>query len=127
LKEAPGSHCLIFGGETNNHDYAIETTSEPEDWGDSTNWLGEWYMITITYDGTNTPLIYVNATLQATTGTFQCPAPSSNNLVFGHEALSDGNNDYDGDLWLPQIWSTNLSPIDVANLYYRQKTGIPWP
>jgi hypothetical protein len=47
--------------------------------------------------------------------------------VFGHEALSDGNNDYDGDLWLPQIWSTNLSPIDVANLYYRQKTGIPWP
>jgi hypothetical protein len=37
--------------------------------------------------------------------TFASPASSTNYLVFGHEAGSDaGNHDFDGDMWLPQIW-----------------------
>jgi hypothetical protein len=127
LKEAPGSYDLIFGGETNSGDYGIETTNGPGNWGHPTNWLGEWYMITITYDGTNTPFIYQNAALQATSGTFKSPASSAANLIVGHEAGSDGNNDYDGDMWLPQIWGSNLSPSDIANLFHQQKFGIPWP
>jgi hypothetical protein len=69
----------------------------------------------------------VNAKVWATDYPFKSPASSANSLIFGHEAGSDGNNDYDGDMWLPQIWSTNLSPVDVANLYFNQRNGSAWP
>jgi hypothetical protein len=65
--------------------------------------------------------------LSPSSRTFASPAPSTNYLIFGHEAGSDGSDDYDGDLWLPQIWSNNLSPVDVANLYFRQAKGTNWP
>ena len=127
LSEAPGSHGITFGGETNNGDYAIDATNGPGNWGHATNWLGEWYMITVTYDGTNAPLIYINAAVQETTGTFKSPAPSLNYLIFGLGTGNNGYSDLDGDMWLPQIWSTNLSPSDIANLFQQQKYGIPWP
>jgi hypothetical protein len=59
---------------------------------------------------------------------FASPASSTNYLIFGlGTANTNGVSDLDGDMWLPQIWSTNLSPSDIANLYYNQQNGIPWP
>jgi hypothetical protein len=72
-------------------------------------------------------LIYVNAEPQVTSGTFACPAPSPNNLTFGIAPYFYGSPSLDGDLWLPQIWNSVLSPIDIANLYYNQIHGTPWP
>ena len=87
-----------------------------------------WDMVTVTYDGTNNLLIYLNAAIQQTTNSFASPAPSSKPLIFGFgTANTNGPSDYDGDMWLPQIWSTNLSPSDIANLFQQQKFGIPWP
>jgi len=53
------------------------------------------------------------------------PGASTNTLKLGvGPALT---NFYDGNLWLIQLWSTNLSPSDIANLYFNQKKGVPWP
>jgi hypothetical protein len=65
--------------------------------------------------------------LSADSRTLASPATSTNPLVFGLGTANNGLSDYDGNLWLPQIWSTNLTPTDIANLYYNQKNGIPWP
>jgi hypothetical protein len=105
----------------------IITDSDPTDWTGPTNSPGEWHMVTLTCDGINAPLIYIDGKVSSPSNPFRIPASSTNYLVFGHEANSDGNNDFDGDMWLPQIWSTNLSPANIANLYYREKNGIPWP
>ena len=56
---------------------------------------------------------------------FESPAPSTNYLVFGLVSSVYGPSDIDGNLWLPQIWSTNLSAIDIANLYFNQTHGKP--
>jgi len=117
-----GSTGLAFGGETYPVDNAIQATNTISGWPTTS-----WNMVTITYDGTNTLLIYVNAEPQVTSGTFACPAPSPNNLTFGIAPYFYGSPSLDGDLWLPQIWNSVLSPIDIANLYYNQIHGTPWP
>jgi hypothetical protein len=118
---------LRFGGETYTNDQAIITDNGP-DWGAPTNWPGEWSMVTITFDGSNNLLIYLNAALQSTINSFASPAPSTNYLIFGlGKASTNGLSGYDGDMWLPQIWNTNLAPSHIANLFHQQKYGIPWP
>ena len=82
-------------------------------------------MVTITRSGTNTPLIYINGRLTASTGSFANPASSTSSLVFG--VSKTGGNFLDGDIWEPQIWNTSLSATDVANLYMNQVSGVPWP
>jgi hypothetical protein len=130
----PESSKIRFGGETYTNDHAIITQYGPQNWPSGpANWACAWNMVTITYDGTNTPLIYVNSALQATTNTFTSPSSSTNCLIFGLGAgpfgsnSSSGTNDLDGDISRPQIWRTNLAPADVANLYYNQVHGSPWP
>jgi len=76
--------------------------------------ITSWNMVTITYDGTNNPLIYINGLVVPTTGTFVNPASSGNSLIFGLGVGPYGLNDLDGDIWLPQIWSKVLSPMDIA-------------
>jgi hypothetical protein len=128
LSEVQGSTGISFGGETNNIDYAIITEGVDNNWGASSNWPGEWNMVTITYDGINTPLIYVNAEVWETDYTFKSPASSTKNLILGlGKANPNGASHLDGDMWLPQIWSINLSPSEVANLFFNQKNGNPWP
>ena len=93
---------------------------------------GAYYnMVTVTGDGTNTPLIYVNASPMATglygSGPFQYPATSVNILTFGVGTNAQGVFEYDGDMWQPQIWSIALSPAQIATLYLEQQSGYPWP
>jgi hypothetical protein len=55
-------------------------------------------------------------------------APSgTNTLWIGQQNGGSISNYLDGDIWQPQIWSTNLSPSDVSKLYYEQMNGVPWP
>ena len=116
------SSKLEFGAETNGADNAIITANGVSGWPTTS-----WNMVTVTRAGTNTPWIYINGLQVATTGTFTDPASSANSLIFGLGVDSDGATDLDGNIWLPQIWSTNLSPTDVANLYLIQLSGVPWP
>ena len=53
------------------------------------------------------------------------PWPQRFSLKFGVDP--DSTNYYDGDIWLPQIWTNALAPIDIANLYINQTSGNPWP
>jgi len=128
LSENSGGTQISFGGETNNTAFAITTDNGPGNWPSGpANWAYAWSMVTITYDGTNNLLIYLNAALQATTNTFASPVSSTTYLIFGLGTANNGYSDLDGDMWLPQIWSTNLWPADVANLYFNQTHGSPWP
>lgn len=110
---------IFFGSETPGAENILATTKPGADWPTSYN------MVTVTRNGTDTPLIYFNGHLAETTGSFVSPASSTNNLVIG--AAVGGSRWLDGNIWQPQIWSTNLSSSDVANLYLKQSAGIPWP
>ncbi len=46
---------------------------------------------------------------------------------FGHGQIKPGGHFLDGNMWAPQIRSTSLTAADVANLYYHQLSGVPWP
>jgi hypothetical protein len=118
-----GGDQLQFGADTSNAENTIQTAT-----------IGLWpgpndpyAMVTITRDGTNTPLIYLNAKPQATEGSFTNPAESVKSLTFGIGTNVNGLLQYDGNMWQPQIWSKALTPGDVANLYFNQLSGIPWP
>jgi len=63
--------------------------------------------------------------MATTIGSFMSPASSSNSLILG--SSKERTSWYDGNLSQPQIWSTALSSMDVANLYMNQVKGIPWP
>lgn len=110
---------ICFGSENPGVENVLATTTPGNDWPTSYN------MVTVTRDGTNTPLIYFNGHLAQTTGSFVSPASSTNNLVLG--AAVGGSRWLDGNIWQPQIWSTNLSASDVANLYLNQSAGLTWP
>lgn len=117
---------IVFGAETNGSENAILTSAIPNDWpGPGSNL--HYDMITITRDGANTPLTYVDGVLMATTGTFINPAPSTNSLILGYGTFASGTFSYDGNMWEPQIWSIALSPQQVANLFFNQRIGYPWP
>jgi len=82
-----------------------------------------WNMVTCVWDGVN-GYIYIDG-IPAVSGSFSDPASSGNSLVIGQD--DDDANFYDGDMWLPQIWSSALTPTDIANLYFTQSQGIIWP
>jgi hypothetical protein len=66
--------------------------------------------------------------LAAAARSFASPASSTNYLIFGLGTCStNGLSDLDGDISRPQIWSNNLAPVDIANLYFNQVHGRPWP
>jgi hypothetical protein len=114
-----GSYQLQFGSETPGAENTIETI------GPVSGWPSVYNMVTITRNGANTPLVYINGGLASTTGTFVNPAPSTNSLVFG--VSRSGGHYLDGNIWQPQIWDKALSPQDIANLYIHQLSGVPWP
>jgi len=119
-KLSTGSAKISFSAETNG-EYTLYTPNDS---------LAGWTMVTIVRDTVGTALIYFNGKQVATSGTFTSPASTSSNLVFGTSFLypaTTGAPWYDGNMWLPQIWSSALSPTDIANLYFKQVKGIQWP
>jgi hypothetical protein len=85
---------------------------------------GVWNMLTIVRSVDTNTTIYING-LPVVSGDLPSPGPSGASLKFAVDP--DSTNYYDGDIWLPQIWSSALSPVDVANLYFNQLSGSPWP
>jgi hypothetical protein len=83
-----------------------------------------WDMVTVVRTSLTNAIIYVNGSA-AVSGYITSPGSSTNPLELGVDATF--TNDYDGNMWLPQIWSRKLSPSDIANLYYNQVHGKPWP
>ena len=63
------------------------------------------------------------------TGTVNLPAPSgTNTLMLGQQNLgSSFGKTLDGNMWMTQIWSTNLNAVEAAYLYMYQLNGSPWP
>jgi hypothetical protein len=122
---AVNSFLLLFGAETVNGEAVVYTKNTVSGWPTA------WNMITITWDGANALLIYVNGQPQFILGQFINPISSTNSLKFGAGVFYNGSygqtDNMDGSIWLPQIWSTNLSCTDIANLYYNQVKGKPWP
>ena len=127
LRIADGCTRIQFGAETNGVDNVIMTD------GVNTWPTTSWHMVTITRDGTNTPLIYLDGGRMATTGPFANPASSTNSLIFGvrrlgaNDIVTGGTNNYDGHIWLTQIWAAALPAASVALLYTNQLSGVPWP
>lgn len=114
------SYQIDFGTETNGVDQGFLTgPGIPND---------NWQMVTIVRTEETNAIIYFNG-LPETNGTIISPSPSTNDLIFGVDATfsMSPNRFLDGDLWLPQIWRTNLSSVHIANLYLNQKSGNPWP
>ena len=122
---AVNAFLLLFGAETADGEAVVYTKNTVSGWPTA------WNMITITRDGANALLIYINGLQQFTGGQFLNPISTANTLKFGAGVFNNGSfvesDKMDGTLWLPQIWSTNLSSADIANLYYNQLRGKPWP
>ncbi|MDR3456887.1 MAG: LamG domain-containing protein [Verrucomicrobiae bacterium] len=113
------SYQINVGAETFGAEQVLTTTAPVP------GWPTMYAMVTITRDGTNVPLIYINGALVATSGSFVNPGSSGDSLVVGVSKISANN--LDGDLGLLQIWNIALSSSDVANLYINQLSGNPWP
>lgn len=62
-------------------------------------------------------------------GSVNPPAPSgTNTLMLGEQNLGTYfGNTLDGNIWMTQIWSTNLSNMDAVYLYLNEQNGNPWP
>ena len=80
---------------------------------------GQWCMITVVRVDTSTVLIYRNALLQNTVGSYANPGPSSNDLIFGENY---NGNHYDGDLGTIRIYSHPLSTNEINALYLNDTT-----
>jgi hypothetical protein len=63
------------------------------------------------------------------TGAVNVPAPSgTNTLMLGRQNLGGSfGNTLDGNIWMPQIWSRNLSVANAVILYMNQENGASWP
>ena len=112
---------IFFSAETTSSKYTVYTPD---------NSLDGWTMVTIVRGNGNAIAIYFNGVQVVTTGSFSSPASSTNDLTFGTSLLFpdvQGPPWYDGDMWQPQIWSTALTPTEVANLYFQQVGGADWP
>jgi len=124
---------LLFGAETDEGEVDIQTSSTFHNWpAGPIQYATNWNMVTITRVGTHLLVIYINALPVATVGSlFPKLISTTNTLVFGEGVfLCDGSvitNYLDGDIWLPQVWSTALSQSDIAKLYCNQLWGMPWP
>jgi len=132
-----GNGCLIQNGGTNNGWYIQNGGAESIIFGSATPGSNSFIttpntqlntsnmnMVTCVWDGMNA-CIYFNGFHEYVSGSFSAPASSVLNLTIG--VNSAGANYLDGDIWLPQIWSTNLPATDIANLFLQQVKGIPWP
>ncbi len=113
------SYQINFGSENFGLETVVTTTAPVA------GWPGTYDMVTITRNANGTPLIYINGSPVATSGSFLSPASSGTSLVAG--VNRNGSNFFDGDMWLLQIWSTSLSATEVATLYFNQLPGVPWP
>jgi hypothetical protein len=113
-----GAYGLDFDANSNGVVSTVSTAS-----GAVVN--GLFTMVTIVRTGPTTVLIYINGEQAATAGGFADPASSTNSLIFGVDRA--GAHFLDGNIWLPQIWSTPLSSSQVADLYFKQVAGYPWP
>jgi predicted Zn-dependent protease len=109
-----GSYQVVFGAAGN-----YLTT------GAGAAQVGDWTMITIVRSGPTSVQIYINGIQVATSGSFTNPLSSVNSLLLGVDRA--GAHFLDGDLWLPQIWGEALPATAIANLYFQQSLGIPWP
>ncbi|MGO8764082.1 MAG: LamG-like jellyroll fold domain-containing protein [Limisphaerales bacterium] len=89
---------------------------------------GSWNDVCITVQGGTNVTMYWNGGLEYN-GTVAAAAPSGTNALWLVQQNSGAGieNILDGNMWLPQIWDTTLSPNDVAKLYYEQMNGAPWP
>ncbi len=113
-----GTYQIYFGTETNGIDTAIST-------GPGAAQVGEYTMVTIVRTGPTNALIYLNGIQAPTTGSITIPAPSTNSLIFGVDRARA--HYLDGNMWLPQIWGEALPATAIANLYFSQSSGYPWP
>jgi hypothetical protein len=117
-----GAYQIYFGTETNGVDAGILT-------GAGAAQVNAWNMVTIVRTGPTNALIYINGVPAATTGSIVSPAPSTNSLILGvnRTGAGFGTNYLDGDIWLTQIWGEALPATSIANLYFNQASGHPWP
>ncbi|MGA2247310.1 MAG: LamG domain-containing protein [Verrucomicrobiota bacterium] len=78
-------------------------------------------------NGTNVAM-YRDGMLFAT-GTVTVPAPAgTNTLMLGQQNLGTYfGRTLDGNMWMTQIWSTNLDAVQASYLYLNQVDGSPWP
>jgi len=113
------SYQVNFGAETFGAENVLTTVSPVS------GWPSEYNMVTVTRNGTQPPLIYIDGAQVATSGSFVNPASSGDSLVVGVSKIS--SNYLDGDIGLLQMWNTALTHSDVVNLYLNQRLGIPWP
>ncbi len=112
---------IVFGTEANNTDFCVASAGSS---------VGStfWAHCCITVSAMTNARIYINGVLSGS-GSVTCPAPATHTLQFGQSPANSGYTtpNLDGDLWLPQMWSTALSPADVGLLYKNQLSGHPWP
>jgi len=113
-----GAYSLNFGEENNGASAFVSTGA-----GAVRN--GLFSMVTIVRTRPTNVQFYINGNPVATTGSFADPGSSANSLVVGVDRA--GGHHLDGNIWLLQIWGTPLAPGDVANLYFNQVSGVPWP
>jgi Concanavalin A-like lectin/glucanases superfamily len=76
---------------------------------------GEWSMLTLVRINTSTVLIYKNAVLQQTFGSFGNPTSCSDSLLFGD--YHGGGYHYDGDLGVARIYDHVLSAEEINTLF----------
>jgi hypothetical protein len=76
---------------------------------------GQWCMLTAVRTDTSTILIYKNAVLQATTGSFANPAPCTDSMVLGD--YHGGGIHYNGDMGVVRIYDRALSVTEIGSLY----------
>jgi Concanavalin A-like lectin/glucanases superfamily len=81
----------------------------------STVTLGEWSMLTLVRTNTSTVLIYKNAVLQQTFGSFGNPTSCGDSVLFGD--YHGGGYHYDGDLGVVRIYDRALSTDEINTLY----------
>jgi hypothetical protein len=113
------AYKVLFGTVTNTIEGSNTISTGP-----GAAQTGTWDMVTVVRTSLTGATIYVNGA-EMVSRYITNPGSSTGSLEFGVDAAF--TNDYDGNLWLPQIWSTNLSPTDIANLFYNQVHGKPWP
>ena len=116
---------FYFGSETPGSETALYSPNPIYQWPTTA-----YSMVTVTRDGTNAPLVYINGKQIAMSGSFVSPACSTNSLKFGvgvDGVDPNGVNPLDGNIWLPQIWAEPLSAATIINLYTVQVSGAAWP
>jgi Concanavalin A-like lectin/glucanases superfamily len=77
--------------------------------------LGQWCMFTVVRTNTSTILIYKNAVLQATSGSFADPSPCTDTVVLGD--YHGGGIHYNGDMGVVSVYGRPLSAAEIGTLY----------